>query len=600
MAYARSLSEATGVYEMLDANGKVLYVGKARNLRRRVESYFTRPSSDPRIRAMVARVAGIRVTLTANEGEALLLESRLIKANRPRYNVLLRDDKSYPYILFDQRERFPRIAFHRGAFRGRGWLYGPYPSAAAVRETIGLLQRLFRLRTCEDSVFRHRSRPCLEYQIGRCSAPCVGLIGEEQYLRDAKHARAFLEGRGALVMDELVREMEAASAALDFERAAALRDAIARLREVQTQSRRSGGGGDFDLAVCRRSGALYCIQLLFFRNGVNLGGRSYFPRVPPGIGEREALEAFLGQYYLDRMPPPEILLEAPLDSDWLACGLSARAGGTVRIGPARGARAGWLELAIRNAEAALATARAARGQRSERLRALAALLGLSAPPRRIECFDVSHTAGEATFASCVVFIDGAPARREYRRFRISGERPGDDLAALDQALMRRYRRILAGEYQAPDLLVIDGGAAQLAQAESALERAGVAGESRPSLVAIAKGEDRRPGRETLHLSAGRTLTPEVHDEGFVLLRTIRDEAHRFALEGHRRARDRARSVSLLDEIPGIGPHRRRLLLHHFGGVEGVRAAGVSELMRVPGINRVLAERIHHAVHRAQP
>lgn len=583
---------------MLDAAGKVLYVGKARNLRRRVESYFARPSADPRIRAMVGRVAGIRVTLTAGEGEALLLESRLIKAHRPRYNVLLRDDKSYPYLLFDERERCPRIAFHRGPFHGPGRLFGPYPSAAAVRELLSLLQRLFRLRTCEDSVFRNRTRPCLEHQIGRCSAPCVGLIGEEAYRRDAEHARRFLEGRSSELMGALGREMEAAAAELDFERAARIRDAIARLRELEAQQS-AERGDDYDIAVCRRAGSSYCVQLMFFRNGASLGGRSYFPRVPAGsLSEQEVLEAFLGQYYLERTPPPEVLLERAPESEWLAHGLSARRGGPVRLGPARGPRRRWLELAIRNAEAALAAARAARAQRAARLEALARLLGVEAKPSRIECFDVSHTVGEATVASCVVFVDGAPARREYRRFRIAGIAPGDDLAALGQALERRYRRILAGEYPAPDLLLIDGGRTQLANARSALERAGV--EHGPLLVAIAKGEERRPGRETLHLATGSSIAPDPHDEGFVLLRAVRDEAHRFALEGHRGARDRARSRSRLEDIPGIGPQRRRLLLHHFGGLEGVRAAEVADLMRVPGIDRVLAERIHHALHRASP
>lgn len=578
---------------MLDAAGKVLYVGKARNLRRRVESYFSRSLADARLRAMVSRVAGIRVTLTASEGEALLLESRLIKLHRPRYNVLLRDDKSYPYLLFDERERFPRIAFHRGTFRGRGRLYGPYPSAAAVREILGTLQRLFRLRTCEDSVFRNRTRPCLEHQIGRCSAPCVGLIGEEEYRRDVDHARRFLEGRGAELLHTLVRDMEAAASELDFERAARLRDAIARLREHQA-GQRGESAGDYDVAVCRRSGALYCVQFLFFRNGANLGGRSYFPRVPPGTAEREVLESFLGQYYLDRMPPPEIVLEEPPQGEWLARGLSQRAGREVRLLTARGPRGRWLELAIRNAEAALSTARAAREQRADRLRALVQLLGLRAVPHRIECFDVSHTMGEAAVASCVVFIDGAPARREYRRFRITGIAPGDDLAALERALERRWRRILAGEYPAPDLLLIDGGMSQLSHAKAALERVGV--ENAPLLVAIAKGEERRSGRETLYLSRGETLEPDAHDEGFVLLRAVRDEAHRFALEGHRRLRDRSRSRSQLEDIPGIGPHRRRQLLHHFGGWDGVRAAEIGDLMQVPGIHRVLAERIYQALH----
>lgn len=592
MAFARTLSEATGVYEMLDAAGKVLYVGKARNLRRRVESYFARPAADPRIRALVRRVAGIRVTLTASEGEALLLESRLIKLHRPRYNVLLRDDKSYPYILFDERERFTRIAFHRGAFRGRGRLYGPYPSASAVRDTLGLLQRLFRLRTCADSVFRNRTRPCLEYQIGRCSAPCVGLISEDEYRRDADNARRFLEGKAVEVIGELAREMEAAAATLDFERAARLRDQIARLREMQGQSGR-GGEGDYDVAVCRRAGSSYCVQLLFFRNGVNLGGRSYFPRVPVGTEEGEVLEAFLGQYYLERTPPSQIVLETPPRSPWLESGLALRAGHPVRLVVARGDRRRWLELAVRNAEAALATARAAREQRSQRLRALAALLGLSKLPTRIECFDISHTVGEATVASCVVFVDGAPARREYRRFRIRGIAPGDDLAALEQALIRRYRRIRAGEYPVPDLLLVDGGPAQLGRAQAAVAGAGLA--DPPVLVAIAKGEGRRSGSETLYLSEAHTLSPDPHDEGFVLLRAVRDEAHRFALAAHRQVRERMRSRSRLEDIPGIGPQRRRLLLHHFGGLDGVSSASVAELMQVRGISRVLAERIRQAL-----
>jgi excinuclease ABC subunit C len=594
-SFARRLSEGPGVYRMLAADGSTLYVGKAANLRKRVASYFGRAPRAPRVAAMIAQVAAIETTLTRTESEALLLENQLIKHQRPRYNILLRDDKSYPYIHLSTDQTFPRLSFHRGARKGRGRYFGPYPGVISVRETLNLLQKLFGIRQCEDVVFRNRSRPCLQHQIGRCSAPCVGLISEADYRADVRRAERFLEGRADTLDEELVRDMDRAAEALDFERAARLRDLIGHLRTVQARQLVGAGSGDFDVIACRLGGGKACVQLLFFRNGMNLGGRAYFPQLPREASEAEVLGAFLPQYYLDRAVPDEILLShEPADRAILEQALGERRGRPVRLASRlRGDRARYLELARRNADSALASALGSSTAQAARLESLRELLDLDEPPTRMECFDISHTGGEGTVAACVVFDANGPQKALYRRFNIRDVTPGDDYAAMAQALARRYRRVQAGEGRLPDILFVDGGKGQLARARDVLSELGVEG---VTMVGVAKGEGRRPGEERLVLESGRVLRPGRASAALHLVQQIRDEAHRFAIGGHRRRREKRRSGSALDQIEGVGPRRRAALLRHFGGLAGVEAAGVDELCRVKGIQRELAERIYAALH----
>ena len=595
--FLRTLTTRPGVYRMFDADGKVLYVGKARNLKRRVTSYF-RPGAahDAKTRRLLAQVVSLEVTVTHTENEALLLENQLIKALRPRYNVLLRDDKSYPYIHLTAGEPFPRLAFHRGARSGSGRYYGPFPSAGAVRDTLNLLQKLFRVRQCEDSFFRNRSRPCLQYQIERCSGPCVDLIDEAEYARDVEHTRLFLSGGGQRVIEDLAQRMERAAAALEYEEAARLRDRIAALRRVQARQYVSGQQRDIDVIASAEAGGQACIQVFFIRGGHNLGNRAYFPNVPDGAGPAETLAAFLPQYYLGRSVPREILVDRlPEDAEWLAGVLAEQAGHRVALHvPQRGAPRRWLGLAEANAREALGSRLASRAGLQQRLEALGDALGLDATPQRIECFDVSHTQGERAVASCVVFDGEGPVKSDYRRFNIRAGEPGDDYAALREAVGRRFRRLKEGEGKWPDLLLIDGGRAQLDAVLAVLEELQVDG---LAVVGVAKGLGRRPGLETLHL-AGHAhplqLAPDA--PALHLVQQVRDEAHRFAIAGHRQRRAKARQVSPLEAIPGLGPKRRRELLRQLGGLREIERAGVEDLARVPGISTALAERIYAALN----
>jgi excinuclease ABC subunit C len=593
-AYARTLGHTPGVYRMLDADAQVLYVGKAANLHKRVGSYFLKPQLEPRLAAMLARVAAIEVTVTRTEGEALLLENELIKSLKPRYNVLLRDDKSYPYIYLSGGEDYPRMAFHRGARSGKGRYFGPYPSAHSVRESLGLMQKLFRVRQCEDSYFRNRSRPCLQYQIGRCSAPCVGLVAAEDYARDVRHAAMFLDGQSTAVIDELVAGMERASAALEFERAATIRDQIATLKRMQERQYVSEAEDDADVLACRVADGIACVHALFFRNGVSLGGRSFFPRAPAGADAVEVLGAFVGQYYLDRPPPSLVLLSHAIeDQQMLAQLLGERRGRKVELRAAqRGERARLVEIAARNAEQAIATEAASQRTLGSRWSALATLLGLAEEPSRVECFDISHTMGEAPVASCVVFDRGGPVKAQYRRYNIAGITPGDDYAAMRQALERRFRRAQEEAGPLPDVLLIDGGRGQVHEALRVLADLGI---DAVQVVGVAKGPDRKVGLEEL-LIGQRVLKPAASDSGFHLIHMIRDEAHRFAITGHRARRQKARETSRLEDIPGIGARRRAALLKHFGGLAGVARAGVDELSQVGGVSRELATRIYAALH----
>jgi excinuclease ABC subunit C len=579
---------------MFGAHDDVLYVGKAGNLRKRVGSYFLKPRMEPRIAAMVAQIARIEVTVTRTEGEALLLEAQLIKSLRPRYNILLRDDKSYPYIYLSAGEDYPRMGFHRGAKTGKGSYFGPYPSAYAVRESLNLMQKLFLVRQCEDSYFRNRSRPCLQYQIKRCSAPCVGLIEAAEYQDSVRHAAMFLDGKSNEVIEELGTGMERASTQLEFERAARLRDQIATLKRIQAQHYVQGASADLDVLVCRISGGVACVSVLFFRNGVNLGSRDYFPKLGIDATESQVLTSFIAQYYLDRPAPRELIVGCRLDeAELLAEVLSAQSGHTVEIKDSvRAERARFLELAQKNAEAALAMHLASNRTMRERFEALRDLLDLGEVPQRLECFDISHTMGEAAVASCVVFGPEGPEKSQYRRFNIAGIEPGDDYAAMRQVLERRYRRQQAGEGHMPDVLLIDGGKGQVKQALEVLADLGIAG---ILVVGVAKGAERRAGHETL-IVGDKTLWPGPESAALHLIQSVRDEAHRFAITGHRQRRQKAREKSRLEEIGGVGAKRRAALLKHFGGLGGVAAAGAEELARVKGVSRELAERIYAVFH----
>ena len=594
--FVRTLTTSPGVYRMLDAGGEPLYVGKAGNLKKRVGSYFLKPHMEPRIAAMVAQIARIEVTLTRTEAEALLLEAQLIKSLKPRYNILLRDDKSYPYIFLSAGEDYPRMAFHRGAKSGKGEYFGPYPSAYAVRESLNLMQKLFLVRQCEDSYFRNRSRPCLQYQIKRCSAPCVGLIAPLAYQDSVRHAAMFLQGRSSAVIDELGSGMESASAALEFEHAARLRDQIATLKRLHAQNHVQGASADLDVLACCIEGGLACVSVLYFRNGVSLGSRDFFPRLPMQATTGAVLASFIAQYYLDKPIPRELILsDVPDDAPMLAEALTVQSGHPVELKTnVRSDRARFTDLARKNAQAALIARLASNQTMRERFEALRDLLELGETPQRLECFDISHTMGEATVASCVVYGPEGAEKSLYRRFNIAGIEPGDDYAAMHQALERRYRRLQAGEGALPDILLIDGGKGQVAQALDVLADLGVSG---VLVVGVAKGAERRAGHETLiRGDNGKSLWPGPESLALHLIQSIRDEAHRFAITGHRQRREKAREKSRLEEIVGIGAKRRTSLLKHFGGINGVATAGIEELAQVKGVSRELAATIYAAFH----
>ncbi|MGY1457311.1 excinuclease ABC subunit UvrC [Luteimonas sp. A534] len=598
--FVRGLSTAPGVYRMYAADDSVLYVGKAGALKKRVASYFSASPKSARIASMLGQVARMEVTVTRTEAEALLLENQLIKSLKPRYNVLLRDDKSYPHLLMT-REDWPRIALHRGPQSVPGRYYGPYSSVVAVRETLNLLHKLFKLRSCEDSVFKNRSRPCLQYQIGRCSAPCVGLVEADDYAAAVRRVRLFLEGHSDELLDELGNAMEAASVRLDFEEAARLRDILASLRGMQARQYVDGRAADLDVLAIAMQGVHACVLLLAFRDGRNFGTRAFFPKTNGADDPAEVLAAFVAQYYTGQQPPREIVLDRVIeDVPLLEEAFALTAGHKVVIKTSvRSERAGYVDLARRNAENSLATMLGSQAAQAARVESLRELLGLAEPAKRIECFDISHTMGEATVASQVVFDVEGPVRGQYRRYNITGIEPGDDYAAMHQALMRRFKRA-AGNDDAvlPDLLLIDGGAGQVAQAHAVLDELGIPG---IVVVGVAKGEARKAGDETLLLPGvdgqpGRELKPGAASPGLQLVQQVRDEAHRFAITGHRGRRQKVRSTSRLEDIPGIGPRRRAALLKHFGGLGGLRAAGVEEIARVEGVSDALAERIYATLH----
>jgi len=594
----KHLTHKPGVYRMLDAGGEVIYVGKARDLRKRVTSYFQGGrAQDAKTIAMVRTIAGLEVTVTRTETEALMLEYNLIKQHRPRFNVVLRDDKSYPYIQLTSNHAFPRLTFYRGARTSKAQLFGPYPNAGAVRETLSQLQKLFQLRSCEDSYFENRSRPCLQYQIQRCTAPCVALITQEDYARDLEHAVLFLQGRSDVVTERLGERMEQAAAALEFERAAQYRDQLAKLKNVQSQQLMASTRGDFDAVGLAEDHGIPCVAIMFFRGGRSLGSRNYFPKVAKGgSDDDEIIRAFLLQYYGGREAPKEILVSRAVpEAAALAELLTAQSAHKVEIkSRVRGDRARFVEMAVTNARHGAELRYQASASYEGQLEALAEALDLPETPSRLECFDISHTGGEATVASCVVFGTEGPLKSDYRRFNIEGIEPGDDYAAMAQVLTRRYARVKQGEVPMPDVLFIDGGPGQLAQALHVLEELAI-----PDLrvVGVAKGLDRKPGRESLHLpERNEPLHLPPSSPALHLIQQLRDEAHRFAITGHRARRQKARTRSPLEEIRGLGPKKRRDLLRQFGGLQALTRAGVDDLMRVKGISRQLAESIYERFH----
>ena len=591
----KSLPRLPGVYRMKNADGAVIYVGKAKDLKKRVSSYFNKNLPSPRTRMMVSQIVDIETTVTRTESEALLLENNLIKSIMPRYNVLFRDDKSYPYIALTG-DTFSRLAFHRGAQRKGGQYFGPFPSSTAVRESIQLLQKVFKLRTCENSVFANRSRPCLQHQIERCTAPCVDYINQEDYRQDVHHAAMFLQGKTNEVLNTLGEKMNTAAESEEYESAAVFRDRMQALRQVQAKQFVSDFSvSDADVIACGHLQSQHCINLVMIRGGRHLGDKSFFPKNSQDATLSETVEAFLTQHYMAQNTPPLLVSGAKVDAESFESVLSEQAGRKIRIlTNAIGDKKVWLKMAQTNAELALGQRAATSANQAEKLIALRKALHLAETVERIECFDISHTMGEATVGSCVVFDKGDMQNSEYRRFNITGITPGDDYAAMRDVLTRRYKKVAAGEGMRPDLIFIDGGKGQLGVAMEVMQEVGL---EDILLVGIAKGEERRPGLETMIFSdTGEMLNLEQDNRGLHLLQQIRDESHRFAITGHRAKRAKARITSSLEDIEGVGAKRRKALLTRFGGLDGVKGASIDELALVNGISSVLAETIYGQLH----
>ena len=597
-AFLATCSSHPGVYRMFDTAGSLLYVGKAKNLRKRLSSYFRKSGLAPKTAALVARIAQVETTITGNETEALLLEQTLIKEWRPPYNILLRDDKSYPYVLLSD-DAFPRLSLHRGSKRSKGRYFGPYPSGLAIRESLNLLQKAFQVRQCEDSYYRNRSRPCLQYQIKRCKAPCVGLVDEAEYAEDVRRSVMFLEGRSNVLSAELATAMEQAAQDLQFERAAELRDQIALLRRVQDQQHMEGGQGNVDVVAALVSPGGACVHLISVRGGRVLGSKNFFPQVAIEEEGAEVLLAFLGQYYLggsERELPDALIVNHDHDDlALLQAALAEVSGRAVDIAwRVRGTRARWQQLAVTNAEQALLARLANRQHLAARFDALGEALQLDEAPQRLECFDISHSSGEATVASCVVMGPEGPLKSDYRRYNIEGVAPGDDYAAMRQALQRRFARLAEGEGKRPDILLVDGGKGQLNMAREVLQELGL---HDLLLLGVAKGTTRKPGLEVLYRdTADQAFTLPADSPALHLIQQVRDEAHRFAITGHRARRGKARRTSRLEDVAGVGPTRRRELLKHFGGLQELGRASVEEIAKTPGISKKLAEQIYAVLH----
>lgn len=598
-AFLAAVTSKPGVYRMFDAGSQLLYVGKANNLKKRLTSYFRKTGLSPKTAALVARIQHIDTTITANETEALLLEQSLIKVSRPPYNILLRDDKSYPYVFLSSLDEFPRLGLHRGPKKAKGRYFGPYPSAGAIRESLSLLQKTFKVRQCEDSFYRNRTRPCLQYQIKRCKAPCVGLVSQQEYAEDVRHSVMFLEGRSTVLSDELNQSMELAAQTLEFERAAELRDQIAQLRRVQDQQNIDTEQGNVDVIAAAVMPGGACVHVIMVRQGRVLGSRNHFPRVPIEQTAGDVVAAFLPQYYLagaERELPKEIIVNAVHDDlPVIAAALAQERGHLVTIShKVRGTRSRWQSMALTNAEQALGSMLSNRQNITARFEALQEALGLAEMPTRIECYDISHTSGEATVASCVVFGPEGPLKSDYRRYNIEGVTAGDDYAAMQQALNRRFARLKEGEGKLPDVLVVDGGKGQMKMARQVLQEMAL---HDLTLLGVAKGVTRKAGLETLYLNTpNNELVLPGHSPALHLIQHIRDEAHRFAITGHRQRRGKTRNTSTLEGIPGVGPKRRRELLKHFGGLQELVRASSAEIAKVPGISNKLAEQIYTALH----
>ena len=597
-AFLATLPNKPGCYQMYDSSGKLLYVGKAKNLKNRVSSYFRETGLSIKTQALVSKINSIEITSTGSETEALLLEQNLIKQYRPPYNILLRDDKSYPYILITDKDDFPAVRYQRGKRAPNGSLFGPFPSGGAVKESLNLLQKLFKVRQCDDSFFRNRSRPCLQYQIERCSGPCVGLVEDADYQRDVRHTKLFLQGKNPKVMSELASEMEAASGQLAFERAAQLRDQIARLQHVQEQQTVIGQKGEADVfGVAVQPGGV-CVHALFVRQGRVIGSKVYYPRVAIEDSAEDVLSAFIAQFYLagGREIPEAIITAVELsESSLLSEALSQIRERKVAIThKVRSERSSWLKLAQQNAEQNLQSQLANKQNIYNRFLDLQSALGMEEVPSRLECFDISHSSGEATVASCVVFDRNGPLKRDYRKFNIEGITGGDDYAAMNQALHRRFEKATGSEAILPDILVIDGGKGQVAQAVEVLNELNIQG---IKVIGIAKGPTRKAGFEVLiDAETGSEHILQSDSLALHLLQHIRDESHRFAITGHRARRAKARKQSLLEGIDGVGPKRRRELLKHFGSAKGVESASVEEIAKVSSISNSLAETIYLALH----
>ncbi len=595
-SFLKTVPHKPGVYQMMDAKEHILYVGKAKDLKSRVSSYFRSNLVNSRIWSMVKQIADVQITLTATEAEALLLESNLIKKHHPRYNVLLRDDKSYPYIHISTQQDFPRVTFYRGGRKKKGAFFGPYPSAGAVRESLGLLQKLFKVRQCEDSYYANRSRPCLQYQIERCTAPCTGEITQSEYLKNVDRTIKFLKGKSQQVIDELVTNMDTHAENLQFEQAAEARDQIERLRQISQQQAISGGQANVDVIAIQFASKTASIQVHSIRNGNHLGNKNFFPKVPNTVDDEAViLTSFMAQYYLKRQIPNEILLtHQPDNENVLTEMLVAIAEHKVVLThKVRGDRAKWIEMAVRNAQHALNIHLASKEGIEKRLYALQEELDLGYIPTRIECFDISHTQGEATVASCVVFGREGAIKAEYRRFNITEIQPGDDYAAMRQVLRRRFRKIVKTDAKLPDVLLIDGGKGQVSQAVKVLHELQI---SSMDIIGVVKGEGRRAEADNLIIDNRRVVLP-AHSSAMHLVQQIRDEAHRFAITGHRQRRQKARTSSVLEEITGLGPKRRQSLLKQFGGIRAISRASVDELAKVHGISQQLAEKVYEQFNR---
>lgn len=597
--FLKQVTRQPGVYQMYDGAGAILYVGKAKNLKNRLASYFHKAGLAPKTQALVKRIRTIEVTVTSSEAEALILEQNLIKSQRPPFNILLRDDKSYPYIFLSDAEPFPRLALHRGAKNKKGRYFGPFPSAGAVRDSLQFLQKTFRVRQCEDSVFRNRTRACLQYQIGRCSGPCVNLVDEQEYAEDVRHTQMFLEGQSARLSDELVVQMQQAAEAHDYEQAAVFRDQITALRHVQGQNDAEYGQGEADVVACATEAGQVCIHVLFIRQGRILGSKSYFPKDPLGESESELLGHFLPQFYIGLRNldvPAEVVTSHPVDdADAISAAVREVACKAFMIHTkVRTHRARWVGMALEAARQNLKSRLNTQQNVLQKLEGLQALLDLEELPQRIECFDISHSSGEHTVASCVVFDQAGAAKSDYRRFNIQNVTAGDDYAAMEQALTRRYSRLQKEGKPLPSVLLIDGGKGQLGKAKAVKEELGI---ESVVLLGIAKGTTRKPGFETLITEEGREVILTGSDPVLHLLQQIRDEAHRFAITGHKQARDKRRSRSTLEDIAGVGPKRRRQLINHFGGLQELSRASLDDIAKVQGISRKLAQEVYGVLHR---